>query len=126
VPGWLVALLVAIVGLVAGVLGTYVRIRYERGAEIRTRMLDAADEFVTAMTRAQDLTFTASLPVIGWAHAWRGSANSPMRSKKEDDAQQDYESASAAWTAANERVPRAWTRRRVRLLSARQTVSGRQ
>ena len=52
-PSWVVALLVAFVGLTAGLVGTFARIAYDRGAELRTRMLDAADEFVTAMTAAK-------------------------------------------------------------------------
>lgn len=105
-PGWVVALLVAVVGLAAGLIGTYVRISFERGAEIRTRMLDAADDFVTAMTSAQDEVFNASLPVIGWAHAWQGSPEGKLRSDYDDKAQEAFEAGSAAWRTANERVPR--------------------
>jgi len=44
-PTWLVVLLALIAGLVGGLGATYLRIVHERGAELRGRMLDAADEF---------------------------------------------------------------------------------
>jgi hypothetical protein len=115
-PAWLVAVLVAFVGLVAGLLGTYIRIAFERSADIRTRMLDAADEFVSAMTKAQDKALPAQAFVISVV----GSAESV-----EDwaDAQHHFEAAHAAFDAANARLPR------IRLLfgveSASSTAAGR-
>jgi hypothetical protein len=106
VPAWLIALLVAFVGLLAGLLGTYVRIGFERGADLRTRMLDAADEFVTAMTKAQDAVSLASLRVIGWTHAWLSAPESDRRRTTEAEAEGAYETASTLWNAAVERVPR--------------------
>lgn len=37
-----------VIGLGSGVLGTLVSVRHQRGAELRTRMLDAAAEFLQA------------------------------------------------------------------------------
>lgn len=47
-PTWAVVL----IGLGAGLLGTLARASYERNAELRTRMLDAADDFSTGTMRA--------------------------------------------------------------------------
>lgn len=47
-----------IVGLASGVIGTVIstllRISHERAADLRTRMLDAADDFVTAAVAARE------------------------------------------------------------------------
>ena len=40
------------IGLGSGLAGTLVRIAYERTADLRTRMIDAADEFSTGTSRA--------------------------------------------------------------------------
>jgi hypothetical protein len=50
VPLWAALL----TGLAGGVLGTLFTIGHERGAEFRTRMLTAADEFLQALSRAVD------------------------------------------------------------------------
>jgi hypothetical protein len=47
-PSWAVAV---IVGLASGLLGTLATIGHERGAEFRTRMLAAADDFLQATAR---------------------------------------------------------------------------
>jgi len=53
------------VGLGAGVLGslltTTLRIRHEREADLRSRMLEAADEFVAAATKANERIGTLAL-----------------------------------------------------------------
>jgi uncharacterized membrane protein len=50
-PTWLVALLV---GLLSGLAGTLLRLQHERSADLRARMLEAADDFVTAFTEARE------------------------------------------------------------------------
>lgn len=54
-----------VVGLGAGVLGslltTTLRIRHEREADLRSRMLEAADEFVAAATKANERIGTLAL-----------------------------------------------------------------
>jgi hypothetical protein len=106
VPSWLVAILVALVGLAAGVLGTYVRIVHERSTDIRTRMLDAADAFVTAMTAAADELGTAALRVGLWVHISRAVGVDAHLAEREGEAEAAHEEASSAWSAANQRVPR--------------------
>lgn len=105
-PGWVVALLVALVGLAGAVLGTYVRIVHERSAEIRTRMLDAADSFVTAMTSASDAFDKAQLKVGVWAHISRMPGVDELLAAREQEGAEAHDVASTAWSIARERVPR--------------------
>ncbi len=54
-PDWAITLLAALVGGVIGTIGsTLLRISHERSAELRTRMLEVADEFVAAAMNAVD------------------------------------------------------------------------
>jgi hypothetical protein len=46
------AVITVIVAIVSGLAGTMLRISFDRGAEIRTRMLNAADEFSIATITA--------------------------------------------------------------------------
>jgi hypothetical protein len=51
VPLWQAIVLGLAAGLGGGLLGTWTRISYERTAELRTRMIEAADEFATALSK---------------------------------------------------------------------------
>jgi hypothetical protein len=48
---WQAILVAALAGVGGGLLGTWARIRYERTAELRSRMIQAADDFATAAFR---------------------------------------------------------------------------
>jgi hypothetical protein len=50
-PDWLIVLVAAFGG---GLIGTLLTLRSERSAELRRRMLEAADDFVDAYTTARD------------------------------------------------------------------------
>lgn len=50
------AVITVIVAIVSGLAGTMLRISFDRGAEIRTRMLNAADEFsIATITALQEM-----------------------------------------------------------------------
>ena len=51
---WAVVVVGFVGALLGGLLGTFATIRHERGAEIRTRQLNAAEAFLTAATRASN------------------------------------------------------------------------
>lgn len=99
-PTWLVAL---IVGLGSGVLGTFARIAHERGAELRSRMLDASDDFVTALTRARSELGLAVWPVMHAVAARREGARDEEREAMGEAA---FRAANEAFTDADARVPR--------------------
>jgi hypothetical protein len=68
---WVVAILVAFVGPAGASIGTFANIANDRVKDLRTRMLDAADEFVTAVTRAYEAIESAALPTGLWIEiAW--------------------------------------------------------
>ena len=46
-PTWAVILVGISAGLLSGLVGTLLTISHERGAEVRTRMLAAAEDFLT-------------------------------------------------------------------------------
>ena len=101
-PAWLVAILVAVVGFG----GVFARIAYDRGADLRTRMLDAADDFVTAVTRAHDAIESAALPTGLWVEfAWMDTPDH-IRAERQDKAEAARAAASAAWETSRQRVPR--------------------
>jgi len=78
-PTWVTILVAVIAGVGGGLLATMMRISYERGAELRTRMVDAADEFSVAVVAArQRMRTLAGLilsempprPVVDAATGW--------------------------------------------------------
>lgn len=101
-PAWLVALLVALVGF----LGVFSRIAYDRSADLRTRMLDAADDFVTAVTRAHETIESAALPTGMWVEiAWMDMSDE-MREERRAKVETAHAAASSAWESSRQRVPR--------------------
>jgi hypothetical protein len=61
-PQWVLTLAVGLgAGVVGTLLSTMLRISHERGAELRSRMLEAADEFVGAASDAVSTSHRASL-----------------------------------------------------------------
>jgi len=99
-PTWLVAL---IVGLGSGLAGTFIRVAHERGAELRTRMLEAADDFVTTMTITKSDIGLAVFPTVTAASARREGAVDPARQEAGEGA---FRIANAHWTEADGHVPR--------------------
>lgn len=49
-----------LIALLSGLLGTMARISYERAAEMRTRAIEAADEFAVAAVRSFELVWRAT------------------------------------------------------------------
>jgi hypothetical protein len=110
VPAWLVALLVALVGAVFGLagalIGTFARIAHERVADLRTRMLDAADDFVMAVTLAHEAVESAALPTGLWVEiAWMDLPEE-MSEDRQARAEKAHAAASTAWEVCRQRVPR--------------------
>jgi predicted NodU family carbamoyl transferase len=62
-PSWIVAV---IVGVGSGLLGTLIRIAHERGTELRSRMLTAADDFILALNDADAALGNALQPLIDY------------------------------------------------------------
>lgn len=52
-PTWVTVVVALAAGLASGLLATMLRISHDRGAELRTRMVDAADEFCVAVVAAR-------------------------------------------------------------------------
>jgi hypothetical protein len=69
VPLWQALLL----ALAAGLVGTFARIAYERTAELRTRMIQAADDFTVALYRATMLAGEADTTIRMHRGPVRGS-----------------------------------------------------
>jgi hypothetical protein len=106
-PAWAVALLVAFVGLATGLFTTYARNAHERLADLRARMLDAADDFVTTFTLAHEAIESAALPTGLWVEmeAYR-DAPEHMREERQRKVETSRETASAKREASRQRVPR--------------------
>lgn len=105
-PAWAIALLVAFVGLASAAIGTFANIAHDRSKDLRTRMLDAADEFVTAVTRAHEVIETAALHTGAWVEiAWMEMSDA-MREDRQGQSETTRATASAEWESARQRVPR--------------------
>lgn len=102
-PAWLVALIVALVGFA----GASLRLAHDRVADLRARMLDAADDFVTALTEAHDAISTAALPTGAWVEiAWMEDLPQHIREDRTGKVDATHAAARAAWDASRQRVPR--------------------
>ena len=105
-PAWVVAILVAFVGLAGASIGTFANIANDRVKDLRTRMLDAADEFVTAMTRAHEAIESAALPTGLWIEiAWMDMSHA-MREDRQAQVEASHAAATSAWESSRQRVPR--------------------
>ena len=105
-PAWSVALLVAFVGLAGASIGTFANISNDRSKDSRTRMLDAADEFVTAVTRAQEALGSAAIPTSLWVEiAWM-EITDEMREDRQGKVEAAHATANSEWEGARHRVPR--------------------
>jgi hypothetical protein len=94
------------VGLSGGLIGTFARIAHDRGADLRARMLDAADDFVTALIRAHEAIESAALPTGLWVEiAWMDLTDE-MSQDRQGRVTEAHAVASAAWEASRQRVPR--------------------
>jgi hypothetical protein len=105
-PSWSVALLVAFVGLAGALLGTFGRIAYDREADLRSRMLDAADDFVFAMMAAVGAAESADLPNtlnVRFGHLFSPGV---LRDEHEANAIAADTEATDAWHKASQRLPR--------------------
>lgn len=106
-PSWAVAILVAFVGLGGGLLGTFGRIAHDRESDLRSRMLDAADDFVLALEAAAESAGLASLPMmVDVRFGWQFEAGSPHQLERRAKAEAAYEAAIQAWQHADQRLPR--------------------
>lgn len=106
-PTWLVAILVAFVGLASAVFSTYARNAHERLADLRARMLDAADDFVTTFTLAHEAIDSAALPTGLWVEfSWMTDVPESIRKDRQSKVEVAHAAASSAWEGSRQRVPR--------------------
>ncbi|MEX2646088.1 MAG: hypothetical protein WD249_07500 [Gaiellaceae bacterium] len=106
-PDWLIALVSALGGGVVGtLLSTILRISYEREAELRSRMLEAADEFVRAFTAAEETIHAALVKVAPAALVAGRPMSDELREKMREEVEERRREATAAFRAASAARPR--------------------
>jgi hypothetical protein len=109
-PDWLLAIVVALVGLGSGLAGTLLRLSHDRATELRSRMLEAADDFVDAYTTARDATTAAS----GNVRTLKAFGGEDVPDQLREQWQNERDTAITAARAASDALGRR--RARIRLL----------
>jgi hypothetical protein len=102
-PDWLVVLVAALAG---GFATTLVRLRHERASELRSRMLEAADEFVEAYTTAREAILAAQREVRNAASFLEEDVPADLLKKWEDQRAAAVKAAREASSALARRLPR--------------------
>lgn len=99
-PDWLIT---GVLGLVTGLALTLLSLRHARGAELRARMLEAADDFVGAYTTAREAIEQAWL--VASRVSWAASLDVPPTSLL-NEWMEEYEEAAAAARRASDDLDR--------------------
>lgn len=120
-PNWAVAVIVALVGLVSGLGGVLATISHERTAEVRKRMLDAADDFSRSLFEAMTSLRDAAAEI-------REQSNLLLDSQRlldPTDSKRWVKPVQAAFDEARGKIDEAHLRlARVQLLFGRRSSAG--